>query len=332
MTPSHSVPETYGFAGRLRAEFPSQVIMDVTELCNLACVHCPHPEFKKSDRYAGRCLDPELNTKAVDEVRQDGRGITQYLRYTGEGEPLLHPKLFDLLEYAVRHSGTTVTLTTNGTLLDERRCERLVATGVHLVDVSIDAFTPETYASIRVKGKLERTRANVLSLLSINAREGGKTRIVVSYVEQEGNRDETGQFEDFWRSHGAQYVVVRRLHSNAGALTVISNGLRTRQVEDRRPCLFPWERISLTPRGELAFCPQDWVGGSVIAEDFRTTTIREVWQGEAYLRLRQAHLDNEWSQHRFCGNCPDWQHTRWPLQEGRSYADMVAEQVAPSAP
>ena len=114
----------YGFSGRLSADFPSQVIMDVTEICNLACVHCPHPEFKKSDRYGGRCLDPELNAKAVDEIRQHGCDITQYLRYTGEGETLLHPKAFELLEYAVQHSGTTVTLTTNGTLLDERRCER----------------------------------------------------------------------------------------------------------------------------------------------------------------------------------------------------------------
>ena len=107
--------------------------------------------------------------------------------------------------------------------------------------------------------------------------------------------------------------------------SVIADRLRTSQVEQRRPCLYPWERVVLTPRGELSFCPQDWVGGSVIAEDYRTSSIREVWQGEAYGRLRQAHLDNEWSQHAFCGNCPDWRLTRWPFQEGRSYADMVED-------
>src|SRR5947199_8781025 len=95
--PEDDAATTYGFRGRLGADFPSQVMIDVTEVCNLACVHCSHPEFKKSDRYDGRQLDPKLNEKAVDEVREYGRGITQYLRYTGEGETLLHPKAFDLL-------------------------------------------------------------------------------------------------------------------------------------------------------------------------------------------------------------------------------------------
>jgi len=58
----------YGFQGRLKAEFPSQVIIDVTEVCNLACIHCPHPTFRKSEHYSGRNLALELNTKIVDEA------------------------------------------------------------------------------------------------------------------------------------------------------------------------------------------------------------------------------------------------------------------------
>ena len=61
-------PVTYGFYDRLKAEFPSQVIVDMTEVCNLACIHCPHPAFKQSEHYAARHLDPELNRKLVDEV------------------------------------------------------------------------------------------------------------------------------------------------------------------------------------------------------------------------------------------------------------------------
>ena len=43
-----------------------------------------------------------------------------------------------------------------------------------------------------------------------------------------------------------------------------------------------------------------------------------------YRRLRQAHLENDFGVHAFCGQCPDWRGTRWP-DEGRSYADMVEE-------
>jgi MoaA/NifB/PqqE/SkfB family radical SAM enzyme len=160
--------ENYDFHGRLTADFPSQVVVDSTELCNLACIHCQHPAFKKSEHYAGRSLDPELNEKAVEEVRNSGRGLTQYIRYTGEGEPLIHPRIFEMLDYAVQRSGTYVTLTTNGTLLNERRIERLINTGVHVVDISIDAFHLETFARIRVNGDLADVRTNVLNLLKAN--------------------------------------------------------------------------------------------------------------------------------------------------------------------
>src|ERR1700741_368109 len=99
----------FGFYDRLSPEFPSQLNIDVTEICNLECIHCPHPEFKKSEHYAARMLAPDLNKKAIDEVASDGRGICQYIRYTGEGEPLLHKLCFEILTYTKRHSGTAVT-------------------------------------------------------------------------------------------------------------------------------------------------------------------------------------------------------------------------------
>ena len=107
----------YGFYDRLKAEFPSQIIVDVTEVCNLACVHCPHPTFKKSSFYAARYQSPDLNAKLIEEVRTHGRGYTQHIRYTGEGEPLIHPHIFEMLRSAKQHSGVLVSLTTNGTLL-----------------------------------------------------------------------------------------------------------------------------------------------------------------------------------------------------------------------
>ena len=102
----------FGFYGRLTRDFPSQVVVDLTERCNLACIHCPHAQFKKSPYYGGRFLPSELNTKLVDEVRgRNGRDV-QYIRYTSEGEPLLHPDCYQMIEYAVKHSGVYVTLTT----------------------------------------------------------------------------------------------------------------------------------------------------------------------------------------------------------------------------
>jgi MoaA/NifB/PqqE/SkfB family radical SAM enzyme len=314
----------YDFRGRLTVGFPSQILMDITEVCNLACVHCPHPAFKQSDQYAARYIDPELNEKMIDEVRQHGQGLTQYIRYASNGEPLVHPKAYDMVEDAVRRSGVFVTLTTNGTIMNEKRTQKLLSGGVHLIDVSIDALRPETYAKIRVNGDLNITRANVLRLLKWVEESKASTKVVVSLVEQPDNQDEIADFERYWRDQGVSYVIIRRLHSCSGAKSDLVQLQRAlAQKEQRRPCLYPWERICINARGDLAFCPSDWVHGSYVA-DYKRTTIQETWQGEFYRRLRDAHLTNDYRGHSFCGQCPDWRSTRWP-HEGRSYADMVEE-------
>lgn len=314
----------YDFGGRLTAGFPSQVIIDATEVCNLACIHCPHPDFKKSEYYDARYLSPELNAKIVDEVRNYGIGKTQYIRYTSEGEPLVHPKGYEMIEYAVRNSGVYVTLTTNGTIMNEQRTRKLLDAGVHMIDISIDAFNADTYSKIRVNGDLEITRSNVLNLLSWVKKSGSSTKVVVSFIEQPQNTHEVADFESYWKEQGADSVVVRRLHSAAGAVINIANIMRREQAHEvRRPCVYPWERIVLNPRGYLSFCPADWTHGSSMI-DYANTTVAEVWQGEFYRQLRKAHMSNNYVEHKFCGQCPDWKQTRWPA-EGRGYADMVEE-------
>jgi radical SAM protein with 4Fe4S-binding SPASM domain len=316
--------QKYGFYGRLKADFPSQVIIDVTEMCNLECVHCPHSQFKRSKYYSGASLSFVLNAKAVDEVRNHGANCVKYIRYSGEGEPLLNKHFFEMLDYSTKYSGgIPIAVTTNGTLLNELRIDRILATGVNIIDISIDAYSPETYAQIRKKGDLNITRKNVLRLLAVAKEKGGRTKIVVSYIEQPRNVHETADFKSSWEDHGADYVVIRSLHSAAGAIGEIAHRIRSGNQGERRPCVYPWERIVINPRGHLAFCPADWTHGSTIA-DYRETEIKEIWQSKIYEALRQAHLTSDFSQHTFCANCPDWKVTRWP-SKGRAYADMVEE-------
>ena len=157
----------YGFHGRLSSRFPSQVMVDLTEVCNLACIHCTHPEFKESTVYGKRMLDPRLNKKMIDEVSTHGQGITKYIRYTSNGEPLVHPKSYEMIQDAVENSKTKVTLTTNGTLLNEKRMYKILKTGLHMIDISTDAYSNETYKKIRVGGDLNITQSNILKLIEL---------------------------------------------------------------------------------------------------------------------------------------------------------------------
>lgn len=313
----------YGFQVHLSPEFPSQLIIDVTENCNLACTHCPHRIFVKSRHFSGRNLDPQLNTKLVAEVREDGKGHCQYLRYTGAGETLLHPHLIDMVNYASRNSGVPINITTNGTLLNEEKAAALLDAHVAVFDISIDAHTERTYRLIRKNADLRLTIANVLKLIELNRSGNYHSKVVVSFVEQPLNKKEKSSFQKFWHESGADYIVIRTLHSAGGAVKKVAINMKSTMRQKRKPCLYPWERLVLNPLGQIGFCPAEWnYQASFI--DFRNTTIKEIWKSDFMYRLREAHLNNDFSGHSFCEQCPDWAITRWP-NEGRCYSNMMRE-------
>ncbi len=308
----------YGFYGRLKEAFPSQVIADITENCNYACRHCPHADFAKSSVYTNAFLPEELNRKMVDEVAADGRGLCTHIRYTANGEPLLHPQVFDMVSYAASHSGTMVSLTTNGSLLTEDNRKKLLDTGIGLIDISLDANSEETYEKIRINGNWERVKWYVLALLDERKRGGYKTRIVVSFVKQPLNIHETEDFERYWYDQGVDFVVLRELHTAAGANhEVLQTG------NSRTPCVYPWERICLSPTGMLGFCPASWLGKTKIC-DYRATTIKAVWQGEFMQDLRRRHLERHFQHGHACFSCQDWSLSQWP-EKGKGYGDMIME-------
>lgn len=310
----------YGFDGRLSELFPSQLMVDITEVCNLGCIHCPHPAFKVSNHYSKQMLDPKLNVRAVNEVRQFGENITKYIRYTSNGEPLVHPKSYEMIQYAVDNSNTKVTLTTNGTLLNEKKMSKLLDTGLHMIDVSLDAFKNETYKKVRVGGDLDITKKNVLKIIELRNKINSHSKIIVSFVEQKENQNEIGEFKKFWNENGADEVLIRELHTHAGHS---SNSINQKKIQKtkRRPCLYPWERVILNAKGFLSFCPTDWFGKSVVV-DYKTSSIKEAWNNKFYKDLRNQHINNKFT-NKFCEKCPDWENTSWPSDKNKSYADLV---------
>ena len=138
-----------------------------------------------------------------------------------------------------------------------------------------------------------------------------------------------GHFEKFWNEAGADFVVVRKLHSAAGAKNKIKDKMDLILTDiDRKPCLYPWERLVLTPEGDLGFCPAGWTGESHFIK-FKDTTIKEAWQSDFMDDLRKAHLDNNFTCFGFCDQCPDWVNTKWPEEQGVNYSDMMSE-IVPS--
>ena len=316
----------YGFQEHLTQSFPSQIIVDLTQHCNLACIHCPHPIYKNSEHYNGTHLDVNIHKKLIDDISQNSNNNCQYIRYTANGETLLHPNFDEIILYSGKNSKTRINVTTNGHYLTNEKIDVLLKAEVSVIDISIDAFTDETYSKIRKNGILSIVKENVINLINKIDKINSNMKVVVSFVEQPKNIGESKEFKKYWEEKGADFVVIRNLHSSAGSKKNISKQLKNLNEENtRKPCLYVWERLTLTPDGHLAFCPADWVNGSHFV-DFRTVSVKEAWQSSFLNKLRKAHLENDFKNFSFCGNCPDWINTKWP-EEGNSYLNVMKNLV-----
>lgn len=311
------------FDGYLSSVFPSQINVDVTEFCNLACIHCPYETVTKLKGRNRRNMPVEWHRKLVDEIVAVGIGHCRFVRYTGDGEPLLHPQLADMIADMVTRTGIPVNLTTNGMLLTEERAVALLDAGVGVFDVSIDAHSQDVYAQVRVNGNLAVTQACTHRLIALAKAGGGRSKVMVSFVRQPLNAHEADAFEAYWKAAGADFVVMRNQHSCAGSMPEMTAAMWAAAPAVRKPCLYPWERLVLKADGLFTYCPADWHHLAEIGH-IAESTVQAVWQGEAMQALRAAHLSGDFSDHSFCGNCPDWSVIRWP-SEGRSYASVMHE-------
>jgi radical SAM protein with 4Fe4S-binding SPASM domain len=119
-------------APRSASERKPIVVWNVTRTCNLRCVHCYSDSF--AQRYPG-----ELTTDQAKGVIDDlaAFGVSALL-FSG-GEPLTRPELLELMAYATS-KGLRVTLSTNGTLIDEDVAAKLKAIRLMYVGISLDGI------------------------------------------------------------------------------------------------------------------------------------------------------------------------------------------------
>lgn len=106
-----------------------KVFIEITNICNLTCNFCP-----KTQRMQ-RFMDLDLFKKILDELQ----GFTQYVYFHVLGEPLMHSKLEEFLELC-SEKNFKVTITTNGTLLDEKNSERLFKPALRQINISLHSF------------------------------------------------------------------------------------------------------------------------------------------------------------------------------------------------
>ena len=129
---------------------PLYVAWQITNECNLACLHCIE-ESGPGKAFADE-LDTEQLFSVLDQLLDHQ---VPYMSFSG-GEPMLHPQFFKMVEH-VRARGAELKIETNGHYLSTENCARMKEFGVKAVQVSLDGASAQTFERMRVRGNFDRT-------------------------------------------------------------------------------------------------------------------------------------------------------------------------------
>lgn len=109
--------------------------------CNLNCEHCFTTSLERKNR---RFISPEDFARVAGEAMKLG---AVNFSFQG-GEPTMFAKLFDYIR-ACQPRKNLVSVTTNGTLLNQAMLDRLKRAGVDILTVSLDSGIPEEHDRFR---------------------------------------------------------------------------------------------------------------------------------------------------------------------------------------
>lgn len=222
----------------------------LTERCNLKCRHCYQSEKVSEMSYQEIC-------GAIDNVRSAFQSwVTEYdmqmspsFHFTG-GEPFLRKDLFEILGY-VRNCGFSVSLMSNGTLIDSDMARRIREVGVSDVQISLDGLEA-THETLRGKGSFSRTLTGIRNLVA----QGVEANINLTVSRL--NMNETGELVNLAETLGVGAIAFSRLVPTGRGKGLSSEALSCEEVAhfyDELQKLNDQSKIVVTSRDPLAAIP-----------------------------------------------------------------------------
>lgn len=131
----------------LPLDMPLSIQIQVTNLCNFKCYYCITSQSLEKRREAGLLLQHmplEDYLRCIDSIAKAG-GV-KVLNLVGWGEPLLHPDIVNMVQYAKKKLPySLVRIVTNGSLLTHDLSDKLIEAGLDNLRVSVQGVSEQEY-------------------------------------------------------------------------------------------------------------------------------------------------------------------------------------------
>lgn len=222
------------WADRLNAElnrqrYPLSGIIELTDRCNLSCVHCYINQPAGSSITRERELSTSQVCHIIDEIAQAG---CLFLILTG-GEVLLRKDFPEIYLHTLQ-AGILPTIFTNGTMIDEELADMLAVYQPQTVDITLYGATRETYEAItRQPGSYDRC------MHAIDLLQQKKVPVSIKSILLRLNQHELGEMQAFASTRGLRFrydsTLWPRLDGDTSVLTYGLNCEESFAVDNADP-------------------------------------------------------------------------------------------------
>lgn len=170
---------------------PFIVIWEITQACNLACVHCRAEAQPKRHPLE---LSTEEGFRLLDEIKRFGDPL---FVITG-GDPLMREDVFDFIDYGHK-IGLRVAVTPSATpLLTRENIARMSEKGISRMAISLDGATADTHDKFRaVEGSFD------ITMNAINACRDLNVPLQINTTVTRQSRPELGRIAEMVKEFGA---------------------------------------------------------------------------------------------------------------------------------
>jgi len=276
---------------------PYNVILDLTERCNLKCIMC---YFSATDRlhfqpFSVRLSeDGNMPVPVFEKIAADLFPQAWRVALACAAEPMIHPKFRELVTIAGRYGVPDLWFPTNLLALTEASLDAIREARVSTIAASIDGVTQPTYEKIRVPAKWDRLVSRLELLQSAKKASGSKRpRLRIIFTWMQSNRGELQELPAFAEKYGASELDVRYVSPTVG----VDISRETLSEEDPKVL-----------RGELARAARDAVSRGLrlysypeferkdeLSHNPISRIRRRIWRLKAGLD-RLEHLRHSWYQ------------------------------------
>jgi MoaA/NifB/PqqE/SkfB family radical SAM enzyme len=291
---------------------PFMLMLEPTSRCNLHCPLCAVG--------AGKLTRPQghMPLEQYTRILNDMGPYLLHLTLWNQGEPFLHPRLIEMIEYAKARKMTVLTSTNGHFLNDPETAERLVRSGLDDLIVSLDGISPGTYQGYRKGGDLGRVLEGIRTLVSAKKRlRASRPLIELQFLIMRHNEHEIDSFRELAGELGADRISLKTLQvetlQEARTYLPRRRSLRRYRLEKgairlrgklHHRCRWIWFCPVIDSDGTVCACCFDKNHTMPLGNAFNGRPMAEIWQGPSYRSFRARILAAR-DRIELCRNCSE---------------------------